>query len=403
MPRALVVIGTRPEAIKLAMVVHTMRAAGIDVRVCVTGQHREMLRPTLDLFGIAPDYDLDLMTPGQTLSTLTSAALAGTTGVIELAQPSWVVVQGDTTTALAASLAAFYRGVPVAHVEAGLRTNDKRRPFPEEANRRLIDDLSDLYFAPTERARRNLIQERRPPSAVRVTGNTGIDALHHVLSLPSKGAAAVLRGISPHRRIVLVTAHRRESFGPGIAAICRALVRLAADVDDIEIVYPVHLNPNVRDPVHEQLSTRDRITLLPPLDYVSLVHLMRAATLILTDSGGIQEEAPSLGRPVLVLRDVTERPEAIEAGCARLVGTNESRIVREASRLLEDPAAYRRMAHIANPFGDGRSSERIAQTLAAAMAHPAQEPVAAAHAALPDFAWAPIDIANSLQKGDGYT
>ncbi len=405
--RVLVVIGTRPEAIKLAPVVRAARAAGFDVQVCVTGQHREMLRPVLELFDIAPDHDLDLMTPGQTLSRLTSAALEGTTGVIEKCKPSWVIVQGDTTTALAAALAAFYRGIPVAHVEAGLRTNDKRQPFPEEANRRMVDDLADLHFPPTERARANLIREGHSGATLRVTGNTGIDALRYAISLDYEIARGPLAAIPRDRRIVLVTAHRRESFGDGIVAICRALERLVGETDDIQVVYPVHLNPNVQDPVRARLSDNERITLLPPLDYMSLIQLMRASTLILTDSGGIQEEAPSLGRPVLVLREVTERPEAVEAGCARLIGTNESRIVREARRLLEDDAAYQRMAHVANPFGDGHASERIVDALRFAPAHSNGElangelaPLP--HMSTPDFTWAPIGaMPAGPANGDG--
>jgi len=405
--RVLVVIGTRPEAIKLAPVVRAARAAGFDVQVCVTGQHREMLRPVLELFDIAPDHDLDLMTPGQTLSRLTSAALEGTTGVIEKCKPSWVIVQGDTTTALAAALAAFYAGVPVGHVEAGLRTNDKRQPFPEEANRRMVDDLADLHFPPTERARANLIREGHSGATLRVTGNTGIDALRYAISLDYEIARGPLAAIPRDRRIVLVTAHRRESFGDGIVAICRALERLVGETDDIQVVYPVHLNPNVQDPVRARLSDNERITLLPPLDYMSLIQLMRASTLILTDSGGIQEEAPSLGRPVLVLREVTERPEAVEAGCARLIGTNESRIVREARRLLEDDAAYQRMAHVANPFGDGHASERIVDALRFAPAHSNGElangelaPLP--HMSTPDFTWAPIGaMPTGSANGDG--
>ena len=403
MPRVLVVIGTRPEAIKLAPVIRAARAASIDVQVCVTGQHREMLRPILELFDIAPDHDLDLMTPGQTLSRITGAVLEATDRVIEACEPSWVVVQGDTTTALAASLASFYRGVPVAHIEAGLRTDDKRQPFPEEANRRIVDDLADLHFAPTERARSNLLREGRSPTTVSVTGNTGIDALQYALSLDYEMARGPLAGVPRDRRIVLVTAHRRESFGAGILSICHAIERLVREVDDIQIVYPVHMNPNVRNTVRERLSDHERITLLPPLDYMSLVHLMRASTLILTDSGGIQEEAPTLGRPVLVLRDVTERPEAVEAGCARLVGTNESRIVLEARRLLEDAAAYRRMAHVANPFGDGHASERIVDTLRATP-HPTSSDRAPLSPLVttPDFTWASIGVVPaSSMNGDG--
>src|SRR5256886_10064899 len=405
--RVLVVIGTRPEAIKLAPVVRAARAAGFDVQVCVTGQHREMLRPVLELFDIAPDHDLDLMTPGQTLPRLTAAALEGTTGVIEKCNPSWVIVQGDTTTALAAALAAFYAGIPVAHVEAGLRTNDKRQPFPEEANRRMVDDLADLHFPPTERARANLIREGHSGATLRVTGNTGIDALRYAIPLDYEIARGPLAAIPRDRRIVLVTAHRRESFGDGIVAICRALERLVGETDDIQVVYPVHLNPNVQDPVRARLSDNERITLLPPLDYMSLIQLMRASTLILTDSGGIQEEAPSLGRPVLVLREVTERPEAVEAGCARLIGTNASRVGRQARPHPQDDAAYQRMAHVANPFGDGHASERIVDALRFAPAHSNGElangelaPLP--HMSTPDFTWAPIGaMPAGPANGDG--
>ena len=363
--RVLVVLGTRPEAIKLAPVIDALRRAAdqFDVKVCVTGQHREMLRPILDLFAISPDRDLDLMSPNQKLAGLTSAVLTEMTRILEDLRPEWVVVQGDTTTAFAASLAAFYQNVRVAHVEAGLRTGDMRQPFPEEANRRIADILADLHFAPTERARRNLLREGADPATVFVTGNTVIDALRHVVALEYDVLSSPLAALPRGRRIVLVTAHRRESFGRGLAAICRALRRLADDVPDIQIVYPVHLNPNVGDAVHERLGGHPRISLIPPLDYASLLQLMRRSTIILTDSGGIQEEAPSLAKPVLVLRAATERPEAVEAGCARIVGTDEEVIVREARRLLEDAEAYARMAQVANPFGDGRAGDRIVSVL----------------------------------------
>ncbi|HYV22074.1 MAG TPA: UDP-N-acetylglucosamine 2-epimerase (non-hydrolyzing) [Candidatus Bathyarchaeia archaeon] len=363
--RVLVVVGTRPEAIKLAPVITALRrvADGFDVKVCVTGQHREMLQPVLDLFGIVPDYDLELMTPNQSLSGMTSAVLTKTTEVLEALRPDWVIVQGDTTTAFGASLAAFYLGSRVAHVEAGLRTGDMHQPFPEEANRRIVDILTNLHFAPTERARRNLLGEGADPATVYVTGNTVIDALQYVLARAYDIAESPLAGIPFARRVVLVTAHRRESFGQGLSAICAALRRLADAYDDVQVVYPVHLNPNVRGPVHQRLGGHPRISLIPPLDYVSLVQLMRRCTLILTDSGGIQEEAPTLGKPVLVLRASTERPEAVEAGCARIVGTDPSVIVEEARRLLDDAEAYEAMARVANPFGDGRASDRIVSLL----------------------------------------
>ena len=363
--RVLVILGTRPEAIKLGPVVSALRARPdkLEVRLCVTGQHREMLEPVLDLFGIVPDHDLQLMTPNQTLSGLTTAVIAGTAAILQAERPDWVVVQGDTTTAFGSSLASFYQGVRVAHVEAGLRTSDKHSPFPEEANRRMVDVLSDLHFAPTERARQNLLREGTEPETVHVTGNTVIDALRHVVARDYDFASGPLSGIPFGRRIVLVTAHRRESFGPGLIAICSALTQLADEFEDIQIVYPVHLNPNVRSPVYDRLADHPRISLIPPLDYASLIQLMSRSTLILTDSGGIQEEAPSLGKPVLVLRAATERPEAVEAGCARIVGTDRGRIVDAARHLLEDAGAYRRMARVANPFGDGHAAERIADLL----------------------------------------
>ena len=366
--RVLVVVGTRPEAIKLGPVVRALRAGhGIDTRLCVTGQHREMLEPVLDLFELVPDHDLHLMTPNQTLAGLTSQLITSTSAVVKEERPDWVIVQGDTTTALGAGLAAFYEGARVAHVEAGLRTSDRRCPFPEEANRRMVDLLSDLHFAPTEGARSNLLREGIDPSGVHVTGNTVIDALQHVVARPYDVTSGPLAAIPFERRIMLVTAHRRESFGHGLASICQALRQIADEIDDVHIVYPVHLNPNVRDVVHERLGGHPKITLIPPLDYASLVQLMRRSTIVLTDSGGIQEEAPSLGIPVLVMRPATERPEAVEAGCARIVGTDPVRIVGEARRLLEDVDAYRSMARIANPFGDGHASERIVAVLRAAI------------------------------------
>jgi UDP-N-acetylglucosamine 2-epimerase (non-hydrolysing) len=363
--RVLVVFGTRPEAIKLGPVVSVLRARRpeFDVRVCVSGQHREMLDPVLELFRIVPDHDLRLMVPNQRLSDLTAGVITGVTAVIEEQRPDWVIVQGDTTTAFGAGLAAFYLGVPVAHVEAGLRTSDTHSPFPEEANRRMADIVSDLHFAPTDRARLNLLREGADPATVHVTGNTVIDALHHVVARPYDLASGPLGAIPFERRIVLVTAHRRESFGQGMLSICRALRQLADEFMDIQIVYPVHLNPNVGGVVRERLAGHPRISLIPPLDYTSLVQLMRRSTLILTDSGGIQEEAPTFGKPALVLRAATERPEAVEAGCARIVGTDSVRIVEETRRLLEDPAAYERMARVASPFGDGHASDRIADLL----------------------------------------
>ncbi len=366
--RVLVVLGTRPEAIKLAPVVHALRTrpAELDVKVCVTGQHREMLDPVLGLFEIVPDHDLRLMRPDQTLAGLTGAVIGGVSRVLRSEPADWVIVQGDTTTALGAGLAGFYEGARVAHVEAGLRTADKHCPFPEEANRRIVDALADIHFAPTKRARENLLREAADPRTVHVTGNTVIDALRYIAARDYDFTRGPLASIPLERRIVLVTAHRRESFGHGLTQICGAVRELADAVPDIQIVYPVHLNPNVRRVALQELDGHPRISLIPPLDYASLVQLMRLSTLILTDSGGIQEEAPAFGKPVLVLRATTERPEAVEAGCALLVGTDRSRIVAEGRRLLDDAGSYRRMAKVANPYGDGHASERITELILSA-------------------------------------
>ena len=360
----LVVLGTRPEAIKLAPVITELRRhSDVITRVCVTGQHREMVRPILDLFDVHPDIDLALMTPNQPLTWLTAAALMKIEEVIKSTAPDWVVLQGDTTTTMSAALAAFYRRVPVAHVEAGLRTHDLARPFPEEGNRCIVGSLATVHFAPTELARHNLLREGTDDSTIYVTGNTVIDALLRVGSLPENCSGGPLACLPANRRIVLVTAHRRESFGAGLRDVCHAIRDVVDAVPDIQCVYPVHLNPNVQEPSREILAGHERISLIPPLDYVSLIHLIRRSTLILTDSGGIQEEAPTFGKPVLVLREVTERPEAVQAGCARLVGTDRRVIAEAALKLLTDHSAYERMAKIANPFGDGHASERIVQVL----------------------------------------
>lgn len=362
--KVLTILGTRPEAIKLAPVIQQLeRHPGVLSRVCVTAQHREMLDPFLKLFGIVPDYDLDIMQPGQTLFDVTTRVLAGVKGVLEAEGPDFVLVQGDTTTAFAAALAAFYLKTAVGHVEAGLRTEDKYNPFPEEMNRRLVTHLADLHFAPTERAKANLLAEAIRDEAIFVTGNTVVDALLMILERTKDQDH--LRGlpIDPSRKLILVTAHRRESFGVGLANICQALVRIARHAPDVEIVYPVHLNPNVRSTVMRELRGVERVHLIEPLDYVAFVHLMNRAYLILTDSGGIQEEAPSLGKPVLVMRDTTERPEAIEAGTARLVGTEPDAIVHETLRLLRDEDGYARMANVLNPFGDGHAAGRIVDAL----------------------------------------
>jgi UDP-N-acetylglucosamine 2-epimerase (non-hydrolysing) len=360
----LVVLGTRPEAIKLAPVITELRRhRDITTRVCVTGQHREMVQPILKLFDVRPDIDLALMTPDQLLSSLTAAAVMRLDEVVVSIAPDWVVLQGDTTSAMSAALAAFYRRVPVAHVEAGLRTFDLARPFPEEANRRIADALATVHFAPTELARRNLLREGAHSSTIHVTGNTVVDALLTVGSLPEDGLGDSLAWLPANRRIILVTAHRRESFGAGLQDVCHAVREIVEAIPDVHCVYPVHLNPNAQEPARAILAGHERISLIAPLDYVSLVHLMRRSTLILTDSGGLQEEAPTFGKPVLVLRDRTERPEAVEAGCARIVGTDRRVIVSAALELLTDRSAYDRMAKIANPFGDGHASKRIVRVL----------------------------------------
>ena len=363
------VAGTRPEAIKMAMVARTLSATeGIRHCFCVTGQHREMLDSVLRLFDIEPDYDLDVMTPGQDLTDVTGAVLIGMRNVLADANPDRVLVQGDTTTVLATALAAFYARIPVGHVEAGLRTGDMSAPWPEEMNRRLADTLSDRHYAPTETARENLLREGLPDAGIVVTGNTVIDALLHVVDRLNNEpnlltqTAARLPERDADKRLILVTGHRRESFGAGFEQICRALAQLSSR-DDVEIVYPVHLNPRVREPVFRHLAALPNVHLIEPLDYLAFVHLMNEAHLILTDSGGIQEEAPSLGKPVLVMRDKTERPEAVATGTVKLVGTDAHHITVETTRLLDDPEAYAAMARIHYPYGDGQASQRILEDL----------------------------------------
>jgi len=356
------VIGTRPEAIKMAPVVAELRRFPDRIRsiVCATAQHRELLDPVLNLFDITPNYDLNLMRPGQTLTQVTTEVLSGMEQVLTEVQPDWVLAQGDTTTVMATALACYYRRIPFGHVEAGLRTGDKFRPYPEEMNRVLTDALADLHFAPTARARDNLLSEGILETTIHVTGNTVIDALLQIAGRNLPHAEAALTDIPLWAdRIVLVTAHRRESFGAGLQHICDALATLAARYPDVQFVYPVHPNPNVTTPVHHRLQGITNISLIAPLEYAPLVHLMKRAYLILTDSGGIQEEAPSLGKPVLVLRQVSERPEGIAVGVARLVGTGKARIVCEVSTLLDDETAYARMARVVSPYGDGQASRRI--------------------------------------------
>ena len=367
MLKVLSIFGTRPEAIKLAPVIKALRAAPqeFESRVCVTGQHRELLDQVLHLFDIRPEYDLKVMQPDQSLAELTARLLSGLAPVLAREKPDWVLIQGDTTTTLSAALAAYYQRFPVAHVEAGLRSHNPWHPYPEEFNRRLADALSTLHLAPTEGARRNLLAEGIPAERIRVTGNTVIDALLDVAARPYDFARGPLAGLPlDSRRIVLVTTHRRESFGAPLRALCHAIRQLAERYPrDVEVVLPVHLNPNVQKPVREELGRAANVALLEPLDYEPLVHLMKRATLILTDSGGLQEEAPSLGVPVLVLRRVTERPEGVEAGAARVVGTDTETIVAAAVRLLENPEEHRRMAQVRNPYGDGQASRRILEAL----------------------------------------
>jgi UDP-N-acetylglucosamine 2-epimerase (non-hydrolysing) len=365
--RILIVFGTRPEAIKLCPLVRQLRLSpdAYTVKVCVTAQHREMLDHALDAFSIQPDYDLDLMQPRQTLAGLTARILAALDPVLETERPDLVIVQGDTATTLAGALAAFYREIPVAHVEAGLRTGDMAQPFPEEMNRVLTSRLAAWHFAPTARAAEALLREGTAREKIFVTGNTGIDAVLYVRDALDSGAlrAPDWPWLEPGKHLVLVTSHRRESFGPGLESVMRALARLASR-GDVQIVYPVHRNPNVTGPAHALLAGLPHVTLLDPLPYVPFVDLMRRCKLIITDSGGIQEEAPSLGKPVLVLRAKTERPEAVEAGTVKLVGVDQHRIVAEAARLLDDPAEYARLTRIHNPYGDGHACERIAEALA---------------------------------------
>jgi UDP-N-acetylglucosamine 2-epimerase (non-hydrolysing) len=375
--RVLSVFGTRPEAVKMAPVVHELqRTAGIESLVCVTAQHRQMLDQVLDLFDIRPDVDLDLMRDDQSLAELSARIFRDLDPVLADLKPDWVLVQGDTTTVAIASLLAYYRRIRVGHVEAGLRTHDKWQPFPEEINRRVAGVAADLHFAPTDWARRNLLAEGVPEAAIVVTGNPVIDALNVVakqaepeivISLLNKlGIASSSKERSPRndtkQRLILVTAHRRENFGQPLEDICAGLKELAGR-GDVEIVWPVHLNPNVQEPVYRLLGNVPHVTLLSPLDYLPLVHLMKRSTIVLTDSGGIQEEAPAFGVPVLVLREVTERPEGVEAGVLKLVGTDTRLIVREAKHLLDDASAYAAMSKAVNPFGDGQAAGRIVRAL----------------------------------------
>ena len=362
--KILSVFGTRPEAVKMAPVVKLLqKTAGIESKVCVTAQHRQMLDQVLNLFEIQPDYDLDLMRDNQSLAQLSASIFTHLDPVLEDFKPDWVLAQGDTTTVAITSLLSYFRRIKFGHVEAGLRTHDKWQPFPEEINRRIAGVTADMHFAPTDWSRDNLLHEGVDENIIKVTGNTVIDAWQFVSkqSEPQEITQLVQEKLTSSK-LILVTAHRRENFGKPMEDICHALKELSQEAG-VEIVYPVHLNPNVQEPVNRILKDVDHITLLPPLDYLPLVHLMKHATLILTDSGGIQEEAPAFGVPTLVLRDVTERPEGVKAGTLKLVGTETSHIVEEAKRLLYDKSAYAQMAKAANPYGDGHAAEKIIQTL----------------------------------------
>ena len=365
MPKILVAFGTRPEAIKLCPVILHLRRTRpqFAVKVCVTAQHRHLLDQVLRVFRVEPEYDLDCMRPGQSLFQSTSRILAALEGVLAVDKPDLLLVQGDTTSMLCSALAGFYAHIPVGHIEAGLRTGDLHEPFPEELNRVLVARIASLHFAATEWAATNLLKEGVAPEKITVTGNTGIDAVFHIRDrLLQEWGLEQPVSADPSRKLILVTAHRRESFGDGFEQICGALADLAKR-PDVQIVYPVHPNPNVQEPVNRHLKGRRGVTLTEPLEYVPFVAMLMQSTIVLTDSGGIQEEAPSLGKPVLVMRDKTERPEAVLAGTARLVGPRRESIVAECNRLLDDPEAYETMARAHNPYGDGHASERIATTI----------------------------------------
>jgi UDP-N-acetylglucosamine 2-epimerase (non-hydrolysing) len=396
--KILVVFGTRPEAIKLVPVIKELEKScdKFIVQVCVTAQHRQMLDQVLELFDIQADYDLDVMKPGQDLYDVTANVLLGLRSVLEIAAPDLVLVHGDTTTTMAASLAAFYSCIPIGHIEAGLRTGNKRAPFPEEINRAITGRLADIHFAPTEQARQNLLAEGVPDDIIHITGNTVIDALFLALDkisyealgyeiekslvlknpslcnifpqLDSNQNVQALLHNSRETRLILVTGHRRENFGEGFENICLALKDIADNNPDMEIIYPVHLNPNVQEPVHRILSDCKTIHLIAPLDYLPFVFLMNRSYLIITDSGGVQEEAPSLGKPVLVLRETTERPEAVEAGTVALVGTDRIKIVNAAQKLLDDVHAYAAMSQSHNPYGDGNAAIKIVKILEGSVA-----------------------------------
>lgn len=366
MKKVMVVFGTRPEAIKMAPVVKALRARNeLEVKVCVTAQHRQMLDQVMEIFRLKADFDLDVMAPNQTLGDVTCKVLKGMEGVFGQWKPDMILVQGDTTTVMAAALAAFYHKIEVGHVEAGLRTGNIYSPWPEEMNRLLAGCMAKQHYAPTPRSRDNLLKENKDPATVFVTGNTVIDALHEAIAIMDADVAltdklaAQFQFLDESKRLVLVTGHRRENFGEGFINICNAIARIA-ERKDVQVVYPMHMNPNVRKPVTEILGSLNNVHLIEPLDYLSFLYIMRKSYLIMTDSGGVQEEAPSLGKPVIVMRDTTERPEAVEAGTVILAGTETESMASAAKRLLDDAAFYEKMAHAVNPYGDGKASLRIA-------------------------------------------
>lgn len=363
MKKALIIFGTRPEAIKMAPLVKALqKEQHIEAKVCVTAQHRQMLDQVLDFFEIKPDYDLDLMKPNQNLYTLTADIITDLKPVLEDFQPEYVFVHGDTTTTMAASIAGFYSGAKVCHIEAGLRTNDKYAPFPEEINRQVTGRVADFHFAPTQTSKENLLRENISEKNIVVTGNTVIDALmessHRVEQIEDAEIEQLKQIVDKNKKLILVTGHRRENHGEGFINICKALRSIAED-EGVQIIYPVHLNPNVQKPVYEILSGIDNIHLIAPLSYPAFVWLMKYSYLIITDSGGVQEEAPSLGKPVLVMRETTERPEAVEAGTVILVGTNQEKIVSECRELLNNAERYKKMSALHNPYGDGKACERV--------------------------------------------
>lgn len=365
MIKILCIYGTRPEAIKMAPVVHELRKAGVPTEVCITAQHREMLDQVNAFFEIVPDYDLNIMQPGQTLNGLTSRLFGALDEMLIQAKPDWVLVHGDTTTSAVAAWAAFHRGIKVAHVEAGLRTRNKQSPYPEEVNRQITGRIADMHFAPTPTAKSNLMQEAISADDILVTGNTVIDALHMGLAKIEAGATSrdleLIKSLLINQaRVVTITGHRRENFGEGFEQLCRAVKELALRYTDVKWIYPVHLNPNVQEPVKRILGDLANVHLIAPIDYPAFIYLMQKSYLILTDSGGVQEEAPSLGKPVLVMRDTTERPEAVESGTVKLTGTHAETIVHEVAQLLDNSTLYERMSKATNPYGDGLAAKRIA-------------------------------------------